>query len=221
MIVSTQHINCKTDMKLAELTLTGFIDKTAGSDPVPGGGSVAAMNGATAAALAEMVANLTIGRKKYEDRDEMMRAAAARAAAYREQFIHDIDADSDAYNLVFDAFKMPKESDEEKTARSAKIQEATKVAAEVPLGVARRACEMMEVIDTVARNGNRNAITDTGVAMMSARTAVMGAALNVKINLGSLKDETYVTAISAELERLVQDATAREQGLLTYINSQI
>ena len=208
-------------MKLVDLTITGFLDKTAGSDPVPGGGSVAANSGATAAALAEMVANLTIGRKKYEDKEEMMKEIAAKAAEYRAQFVRDIDADSDAYNLVFDAFKMPKETDEEKTVRSVKIQEATKVAAEVPLGVARRAFEMMTIIDRVARNGNQNAVTDAGVAMMSARTAVFGAVLNVKINLGSLKDEEYVQRVSAEVDRLVKEAATMEAELLAYVNSQI
>lgn len=208
-------------MKLAELTLTGFMDKTAGSDPVPGGGSVAAMNGAMGAALAEMVANLTIGRKKYEDKEEMMKAIAAKAATYRVEFIRDIDADSDAYNLVFDAFKMPKETDEEKAVRSEKIQAATKVAAEVPLGVARRAFEMMDIISEVARNGNQNAITDAGVAMMSARTAVLGAVFNVKINLGSLKDEAYVAKLAAETDELAKNAAAKEAELTAYINSQI
>lgn len=208
-------------MKLAELTLTGFLDKTAGSDPVPGGGSVAASNGATAAALAEMVANLTIGRKKYEDKEEMMREIAAKAAEYRTLFVRDIDADSDAYNLVFEAFKMPKETDEEKAVRGVKIQEATKVAAEVPRGVALRAFKMMDIIERVARNGNQNAITDAGVAMMSARTAVLGAVLNVRINLGSLKDEAYVAQVTAEMLRIEKEAIAREAELIAYINTQI
>lgn len=199
---------------LVDLTVKGFLDKTAGSDPVPGGGSISALNAAIAAALAEMVANLTIGRKKYEDKEEQMRAIAARAAELQRGFVSDIDADSDAYNKVFDAFKLPKETDEEKAARSEKIQQATKIAAEVPLEVARKAHGMMDMIAQVAADGNQNAVTDACVAMMCARTAVLGAILNVRINLSSLKDEEYVAAVKSEVDSLQREAVATEQALL-------
>lgn len=203
---------------LANLTIKEFLSKTAGSDPVPGGGSVAALNAAIASALAEMVANLTIGKKKYEDKEEMMKQIAASANNYRMLFIQDIDADSDAYNKVFDAFKLPKETDEEKAGRSKQIQEATKIAAEVPMEVARKAYAMMDIIAEAGENGNQNAVTDACVSMMTARTAVLGAILNVKINLSSLKDEEYVAKMKQECDRLEKSAVAKEQELLNKVN---
>lgn len=199
---------------LVDLSVKGFLDKTAGSDPVPGGGSISALNAAIGAALAEMVANLTIGKKKYEDKEEEMKNIAARAAALQREFIRDIDADSDAYNKVFDAFKLPKETDGEKAARSREIQAATMIAAEVPLDVARKAYGMMELLERVAEHGNQNAVTDACVGMMCARSAVLGAILNVRINLSSLKDEAYVAAVKEEIEKLEKEAMAREQALL-------
>ncbi|MBK5721077.1 cyclodeaminase/cyclohydrolase family protein [Dysgonomonas sp. Marseille-P4677] len=203
---------------LANLTVKEFLSKTAGSDPVPGGGSIAALNAAIAAALAEMVANLTIGKKKYEDKEEQMKQIAASANNYQKLFIYDIDADSDAYNKVFDAFKLPKETDEEKAERSRHIQEATKIAAEVPMEVARKAFAIMDIIEQVAEIGNQNAITDACVSMMTARSAVLGAILNVKINLSSLKDEVYVAQMKKECEQLEKAAIEREQELLNKVS---
>lgn len=198
---------------LLELTVKGFLDKTAGFDPVPGGGSVSALNGAIASALANMVGNLTIGKKKYADKEEQMKLIAEKAAGLMKEFAHDVDADANAYDLVFDAFKLPKETDEEKAVRSARIQETTIMAAEIPLGVARRAYAMMDMIAEVAMDGNQNAVTDACVAMMCARTAVLGAALNVRINLGSIKDGAYVERLSEEVGRLEKDAMAKELEL--------
>ncbi len=207
---------------LVNLTIKEFLSKTAGSDPVPGGGSIAALNGAIASALAEMVANLTIGKKKYEDREEQMKQIAASANNHQMLFIQDIDADSDAYNKVFDAFKLPKETDEEKAERSKQIQAATKIAAEIPMEVARRAYAIMDLIAEVAEKGNQNAVTDACVSMMSARTAVLGGAiLNVKINLSSLKDEEYVAKMKAECDQLEKDAVAKEQALLEKVNKML
>lgn len=208
-------------MKLVDLSVIEFLNKTAGSDPVPGGGSISALNGALGAALAQMVANLTIGRKKYIEHDETMKAIAASAEVYRGGFVQDIDADSEAYEKVFAAFKLPKETDEEKAVRSAEIQAATKIAAEIPLEVARKAYAMMELIEAVVEKGNQNAVTDGCVAMMSARNAVLGAILNVKINLSSIKDEAYVAKMKAEIEQLEKDAVAKEQAVLAKVNEQL
>ena len=208
-------------MKLAELTIIDFLAKTAGSDPVPGGGSISALNGAIASALTEMVANLTIGRKKYEEHEATMKAVTASADIYQKGFIKDIDSDSEAYEQVFNAFKLPKETDEEKAIRSQKIQDATKIAAEVPLEVARKAYAMMDLIDAVAEKGNQNAVTDACVAMMSARNAVLGAILNVRINLTSLKDEAYVNKVKAEINELEKNAVEKEKTLLKKVNAQL
>lgn len=122
---------------LAELTLKAFIDKVISNDPVPGGGSVSALNGALAASLAAMVANLTVGRKKYVEVNDLMQELAGRLEKTAGRLLADVDRDSDAYNRVFAAFKLPKETDEEKAARSEAIQRETKYAAEVPMEVAR------------------------------------------------------------------------------------
>lgn len=204
---------------LIDLTIKGFLDKTAGSDPVPGGGSISALNGSIAAALTEMVANLTIGRKKYAEVEDKMREVAGRMAEIRTVLANDINKDSDAYDKVFAAFKLPKETDEEKAHRSNVIQETTKEAALVPMSVAENAAAIMDTIAYVAHNGNQNAVTDATVAMMAARTCVLGALLNVKINLSSIKDEAFVKELSDKADRLEKEAIAKEQELLTWIKT--
>ena len=206
---------------LVDLTLKEFLNKVAGSDPVPGGGSIAALNGAIASALAAMVANLTIGKKGYEEHEELMQHIAGVALQEQNTFIEDIDRDSEAYDSVFACFKMPKATDEEKAARSAAIQEATRHAALIPMEVARKALEVMPVIADIARLGNRNAITDACVAMMAARSAVLGALLNVRINLGVLKDKEFVLGLQAEADRIEQTACRKEKELLDAVNQDL
>jgi formiminotetrahydrofolate cyclodeaminase len=204
-------------MKLQDLNLKEFLAKTCGSDPVPGGGSISALCGSLSAALAEMVTGLTIGRKKYVDVESEMKEIAPRMAAAQSRFLQFIDDDADAYDMVFKAFKMPKESDAEKSARSEAIQVSTLHAAEVPLEVARTAVGIMDDIRLVADKGNQNAITDSCVAMMCARTATFGAILNVRINLSSLKDEEVVKRLSAECDKLQAEASQKESSLLNSI----
>lgn len=203
-------------MMLKDHTLVQFSDVTAGSDPVPGGGSVSALAGAISASLAKMVANLTIGRKKYAEVESEMIEVAAKAEEIRQHLLLAIDRDSDAYNLVAEAFKMPKESDEEKSARSAKIQEATKVAALVPMEVAKTTYELIPLIEAVVMKGNQNAITDGCIAMMNCRLGVLGALLNVRINLGGLKDEAFVKELADDCERLEKDITDIEHRILQH-----
>lgn len=196
---------------LKDLNIQEFILETAGSEPVPGGGSISALNGAIAGALAQMVANLTIGKKRYVDVEEEMKELAVKAEALRQELIADIDRDSDAYRLVFEAFKLPKETDEEKAYRTEQIQERTKLAANIPMAVARRAYELLTLAETVVAKGNNNAITDGCVAMMCARTAVLSALLNVRINLTSITDQEFVRTLAEEADRLEADAIAREK----------
>lgn len=199
---------------LSELTLKGFLAETAGEAPVPGGGSISALNGAIAAALCEMVANLTVGKKKYAECEEEMREIASSVAAIQRELVLDIDRDSDAYNLVFGAFKMPKETEEEKAARSKAIQDNTIIAAKVPMEVARRTSAILDKIEAVAARGNQNAVTDACVAMMCARTAIVGALFNVRINLTSIKDEAFVAAMQQEADKLEADVLRRELAII-------
>ena len=203
-------------MMLKDHTLVQFSDVTAGSDPVPGGGSVSALAGAISASLAKMVANLTIGRKKYAEVESEMMEVATKAEEIRQSLLNAIDRDSDAYNLVAEAFKMPKETDEEKAARSAKIQEATKVAALVPMEVAKMTYDLIPLIEAVVMKGNQNAITDGCIAMMNCRLGVLGALLNVRINLGGLKDEAFVKELTADCEQLEKDITDIDQRILQH-----
>ncbi len=206
---------------LIDLTVKDFLDKVAGSDPVPGGGSIAALNGAIAAALAAMVAGLTLGKKGYEEQGELMERIKELALQSQVGFVTDVDRDSEAYNQVFACFKMPKATDEEKKHRSEAIQEATKYAALVPMQVARNAYQLMEIIADVVRLGNKNAITDACVAMMSARTAVIAALLNVRINLGSIKDKEMVAQLLDEANELEVNAEAKERETLHIVHSEL
>lgn len=201
-------------MILTDLTVKGFLAETAGQEPVPGGGSISALNGSIAAALAEMVANLTIGKKKYVEVEAEMQTIATEAAAIQKELVLDIDRDSDAYNKVFAAFKLPKETEEEKAVRSTQIQEMTKYAASVPMEVARRVHSLLPLIEAVVAKGNQNAITDGCVAMMCARTAIIGALLNVRINLTSIKDEDFVKTHTEEANAIEADAIRREAEIL-------
>lgn len=203
-------------MKLQDLTIKEFLAKTAGSDPVPGGGSIAALCGTLAAALAEMVTGLTIGRKKYADVQADMEAIAPRMAAARDKFVDYIDKDAQAYDAVFAAFKMPKDTEEQRATRSAAILACTLHAAAVPMAVASLAVEIMPDIAEIAAKGNQNAITDACVAMMTARTAALGAILNVRINIASLPEADAAT-LAAECDRLQALACEREAALLSSV----
>ncbi len=202
---------------LTELTIKDFLAQTAGNDPVPGGGSISALNGAIAASLAEMVAGLTIGRKKYAEYEEVMISLAEHFRQIRRQLVDDVDRDSEAYNRVFAAFKLPKETEEEKAARSAAIQKETKYAAEVPMDVARKVCALLPLLEQVVRKGNQNAITDACVATMCARTAVLGALMNVRINLTSIQDAEYVSHMETEAKELERKAIETEQLVLNHL----
>ena len=206
-------------MELKSLSVKEFIDKVTGNDPVPGGGSVSALNGSLAASLAAMVANLTVGRKKYAEVNDEMEQISARMTEQSAKLLADVDRDAEAYDRVFAAFKLPKETDEEKAARKEAIQRETKYAAEVPMEVARTASELLPMIDAAARRGNSNAVTDATVAMMCARTAVIGALLNVRINLTSITDEAFVKAMTEEADRLEVAAVEAEHKLLEYVKA--
>jgi formiminotetrahydrofolate cyclodeaminase len=208
-------------MNLQDLTLKQFLEKTANNEPVPGGGSISALHGAVAAALTEMLANITIGKKNYSAVEETMKLNATKASALRTEFLTDIDRDAEAYNLVFQAFRLPKDTDEQKVLRSEKIQEATKVAALVPMEVAERAFELLDLISETTRKGSKNAITDGCVAMMTCRTAVLGALLNVRINLASIRDERFVKELSEKCNRIEKETLRKEQELMEFVRGEM
>jgi len=199
---------------LAQLTCEAFLDKLASNEPVPGGGSVAALSGGLAAALTAMVANLTIGKKNYEAVSDEMEAVAGRMLQMKKAFVEFIDKDASSFDGVMKAFKLPKDTDDEKAARTAAIQDGYKEAIAVPLAVAKACAELFDVIEFVVEKGNQNALSDGLVAAMTARTAVLGALYNVKINLGSVKDQAYVEKITSEVATLEKFAVTREAEIL-------
>ncbi len=201
-------------MELRKLTVEGFINETASSSPAPGGGSIAALNAASSAALITMVANLTLGKEKYAAVEGDMKEVAAKAGALKDDFLALIDEDSNAFNKIMAAFKLPKDTDEAKKARSAAIQDATKGAALVPFKVGQKANELFALAEEVITKGNQNAITDGAVAAMNARAAVRGAFLNVKINLGSIKDGLFVEDLQKKMAEIENEVDAREKALL-------
>ena len=202
---------------LADLKTTDFINQTAAGTPVPGGGSVSALSAALAAALTEMVANLTAGKKGYEAVEKEMQDVAAAVKDLRQKLISEIDNDSNAYNDVLAAFKLPKTTPEENERRRQAIQDAMKNAARVPLGVAFDALQVMDLAETVITRGNRNAVTDGAVGVMLGRTAALGALYNVKINLASVKDQAFVEEMMREVNKLQSRVQEREKEILSYV----
>lgn len=202
---------------LREMYIEEFLEKTASKEPVPGGGSVAALCGALSSSLGEMVSNLTIGKKNYLEHDEKMQEIADKLSKKRIEFLEKIDEDAKSFDDVMAVFKLPKETEEEKSIRAEKLEEGFKLAAEVPLEVAEMAYSIMLEYENLIRYGNKNAVTDALVATMLARTATLSALYNVKINLGSIKDESYVLKLRTRVEELEELAKAKETELLNIV----
>ena len=206
------------NMRLSDLSIKEFMAKTASGSPVPGGGSIAALSAAIAAGLSEMVANLTIGKKGYEATEEKMKDITKDAADYRNKLIKDIDRDSDAYNDVLAAFKLSKGNEQEQHIRKQAIQKALKNASMVPLDVAKNAFKIIELAEKVVKYGNKNAVTDGAVAVMMARTAVLSALYNVKINLASIKDIDFVEKIRKDVTSLESEIENKERKILSGVS---
>ena len=199
---------------MKNMTIQQFAMQTASNEPVPGGGSISALAGSLAAALTEMVAGLTIGKKKYADVEEEMKAAVEPMKAVCAQLLDDIKRDSESFDQYMQALTLPKETEEEKAARTEAMQNGLKAAVEVPLSVAKAACGILPYAETMVVKGNRTAVTDALVATMMARTAVLGAGFNVKINLESIKDQEYVDRIGKEVAELEKQAIEQEKKIL-------
>lgn len=199
---------------MKNMTVEQFAMQTASNEPVPGGGSISALAGALAAALTEMVAGLTIGKKKYAEVEEEMKKAVAPMHEICEHLLDDIKRDSESFDLYMQALTLPKETEEEKAARTKAMQDGLKAAVAVPLSVAKRAYEVMSYAEVMVTKGNKTAVTDALVATMMARTAVLGALFNVKINLESIKDEAFVEETAKEVAVIEKNALAYEKKIL-------
>ena len=210
-----------TKKKLVDLTCTGFANETASESPAPGGGSISAYMGALGVSLATMVANLSSHKPGWDERWEEFSLWAEKGQVLKDELLHLVDEDTNAFNKIMDAFGLPKSNDAEKAARTAAIQAATKYATEVPFKVMNKAFETMEIIKAMAETGNPNSVTDAGVGALCARSAVMGAFLNVKINAAGLKDTAFVDDIIAKALIIEDKAIAMETEILGIVNSKI
>ena len=199
---------------MKNMTVEQFAMQTASNEPVPGGGSISALAGALAAALTEMVAGLTIGKKKYAEVEEEMKKAVAPMHEICEHLLDDIKRDSESFDLYMQALTLPKETEEEKAARTKAMQDGLKAAVAVPLSVAKRAYEVMPYAEVMVTKGNKTAVTDALVATMMARTAVLGALFNVKINLESITDDAFVEETAKEVAVIEKNALAYEKKIL-------
>lgn len=211
----------RTGKRLVDKTLEGFTQETASESPAPGGGSISAAMGAFGAALATMVANLSSHKPGWDERWEEFSNWAEKGKLYMEQLIKMVDEDTAAFNRIMDAFGLPKGTDEEKAARTKAIQEATLYAIEVPFRVMNLCLESMEVIKAMAEHGNPNSVSDAGVGALAARSAVMGAFLNVKINASGLKDKDKANEFISKGAGIVKKAQQMEAEILAIVESKI
>ena len=199
---------------MKNMTIDEFAQIVASDSPVPGGGSIAALCGALSAALAEMVANLTVGKKKYADSKEEMADIISKASALRDKLLNYIEEDSLAYNKVMEAYKLPKETEQEKSLRLSEIEEGLKIAASVPLKVAETSFEILPLAEAVVLRGNSNSVTDALVGAMMARTGVLSAVLNIRINLDSVKDSEFVKVLKEKADFLEVETIKFEKKIL-------
>ncbi|MBL7709105.1 MAG: glutamate formimidoyltransferase [Chitinophagaceae bacterium] len=211
----------KSASKLVSMQLTAFADETASESPAPGGGSIAAYVGSLGAALATMVANLSSHKKGWDERWEEFSNWAEKGEQYKTELLWLVDQDTNAFNQIMMAFGLPKSTDAEKAARTKAIQEATKFAIEIPFKVMQSAYGSMEVIKAMAETGNPNSVSDAGVGALCARTSVMGAFMNVRINAAGYADKEFVADILRRGREIENKTIALESEILNVVNGKI
>jgi glutamate formiminotransferase/formiminotetrahydrofolate cyclodeaminase len=211
----------KADIKLISMSLTAFADETASESPAPGGGSISAYVGSLGSSLAGMVANLSSHKKGWDSRWLEFSDWAEKAQQYKNELLALVDLDTVAFNQIMESFSLPKATDEEKATRDKAIQAATKYAIEIPFKVMQTALDSMEVIKAMVEIGNPNSVTDAGVAALCARTAVLGAFMNVKINASGYKDKDYVVDIIYCGNEIERKAIALETEIIELVNGKI
>jgi glutamate formiminotransferase / formiminotetrahydrofolate cyclodeaminase len=202
-------IESDSKKSLLKMNLREFCDETLSDSPAPGGGSVAALMGALGVSLGGMVANLSAGKRGWDDKINYFSGWAVKAQGLKDELLSLVEEDTVAFNKVINAFAMPKDSAEEKAARSAAIEHATKHAAEVPLKVMETAAKSYQLFFEMAEKGNPTSVSDVGVGAFATRACIEGAALNVKINLGQLKDEKFKSAFVERVRKISADSDAR------------
>jgi glutamate formiminotransferase/formiminotetrahydrofolate cyclodeaminase len=207
--------------RLISMSLAAFADETSSESPAPGGGSISAYMGSLGAALATMVANLSSHKRGWDERWKEFSDWAEKGQQHKDALLKLVDEDTNAFNRIMNSFSLPKATEEEKTARTTAIQEATKYATEVPFRVMETSLASMEVIKAMAEIGNPNSVSDAGVGALAARSAVMGAYLNVKINAAGLTDKTFANDIIARGKAIQDKAQQLENEILNVVNQKI
>ncbi|TXI80761.1 MAG: glutamate formimidoyltransferase [Crocinitomicaceae bacterium] len=211
----------KANSRLVNMKLTDFADETASESPAPGGGSISAYVGALGISLGTMVANLSSHKKGWDDRWKEFSDWAEKGEYYKNELIRLVDADTLAFNKIMQAFGLPKATEEEKKARKQAIQEATKFAIEIPFRVMETAYESMAVIKQMVIEGNPNSVTDAGVGALCARSAVIGACMNVRINATGYDDKVFVNDIVTRAKAIEAKAIALEAEIVGLVNAKI
>lgn len=211
----------KSNSRLISMTLSDFADETASESPAPGGGSISAYIGSLGISLATMVANLSSHKKGWDERWEEFSNWAEKGEQYKTELLRLVDADTQAFNQIMNAFGLPKSTDDEKAIRSKAIQDATRNAIEIPFKVMQTAYSSMEVIKAMAETGNPNSVSDAGVGALCARSAVMGAFMNVRINAADYEDKAYVNDIITKGKEIENKTIALEKEILAVVNTKI
>ncbi|TYP52433.1 cyclodeaminase/cyclohydrolase family protein [Thermosediminibacter litoriperuensis] len=194
-------------MTLSEFNIKDFVSILASKEPAPGGGSASALVGAVGSALSSMVANLTLGKEKYKDKEPLMLEILKEGKELQDSLISMIDKDTGAFNRVAEVFKMPKDTEEQKAARSEAMQKALKEATLVPFTVMEMCMFALELHNKALGNSNTSAVSDLGVGALCLKTALQGAWLNVKINLNGIKDAGFAAEIEARARKMLEEGT--------------
>ncbi len=207
--------------KLVDMNINDFLEELASNSPAPGGGSVAALSGALGTALSSMVCNLTIGKENYEDVQDEINDTLEKSEKLRIKLTKLVDEDTNAFNDVMKAFKMPKETEQQKEERKKAIQNGYKIAAKVPIDTATKCEEILDIAMVVAKKGNKNSITDVAVSALMAQAGVKSAILNVKINLGSIKDEEFVKTTTFRINEIQKNTDQKTNQIMNIVESSL
>ena len=214
-------MNSNGDKKLIDFTIKDFAEETASESMAPGGGSIAAYVGALGVSLGTMVANLSAHKAGWDEKWKFYSDWAQKGQEYKNELLFLVDEDTNAFNKIIDGFRLPKSTEEEKTIRKQAVEDATKYATEIPFRVMETSYNSMEVMMAMAKEGLQNSLSDSGVGALCARTAVIGAYFNVRINAKDIKDRVFAEDILAKAKNIYNKTIALEQEMIDIIDSKI
>jgi glutamate formiminotransferase/formiminotetrahydrofolate cyclodeaminase len=220
-IIELKIESAQPQASLVTLDVRDFCNETLRDSPAPGGGSVAALMGALGGSLGGMVANLSAAKRGWDDKLEYFSHWAIKAQQLKDELLLLVDEDTNAFNKVMDAFALAKNSPEEKVARAKAIEEATKYAAEVPLRVMGTASKSYQLLSEMASNGNPASVSDVGVGALATRACIQGAAMNVRINLGQLKDAKFRRRLQKRVQKVSEDSEALFRKIIRVVNRKL